>query len=99
MPYALLEAMAAGVVPIVTPVGGIPDVAQDGVHGAFVPVRDCDALAQAIAALARDRAALARMSAACRKQIAGAYSIERVTADFSSLYATLCTPREMTWAP
>jgi glycosyltransferase involved in cell wall biosynthesis len=99
MPYALLEAMAAGVVPIVTPVGGIPDVAQDGVHGAFVPVQDCDALAQAIAALARDRAALARMSAACRKQIAGAYSIERVTADFSSLYSSLCAPREVTWAP
>jgi len=99
MPYALLEAMASGVVPIVTPVGGIPDVVHDGVHGAFVPVRDCDAIAQAIGALARDRAALARMSAACRQRVAGAYSIERVTADFSSLYSLLCRPREMTWAP
>jgi len=99
LPYALLEAMAAGVVPVVTPVGGIPDVVQDGVHGAFVPVRDCDAIAQAIETLARDRAALSRMSAACRQRIAGAYSIERVTADFSSLYSSLCTPREMTWAP
>ena len=91
--------MAAGVVPIVTPVGGIPDVVQDGVHGAFVPVRDCDALAQAIEALARDRAALARMSAACRQRIAGAYSIERLTADFSSLYSSLCAPRGLKWAP
>jgi hypothetical protein len=99
IPYALLEAMAAGVVPIVTPVGGIPDVVQDGVHGAFVPVRDCDALAQAIEALARDRAALARMSAACRQRIAGAYSIERLTADFSSLYSSLCAPRGLKWAP
>jgi len=99
MPYALLEAMAAGVVPVVTPVGGIPDVVHDGVHGAFVPVRDCDALAQAIGALARDRAALARMSAACRQRVAGAYSIERVAADFASLYSSLSTPREMTWAP
>ena len=99
LPYALLEAMAAGVVPIVTPVGAIPDVVQDGVHGVLVPVQDCDAIAEAIGALSRDRAALARMSAACRKRIAGAYSIDRVAGGFANLYSSLCGPREMTWAP
>lgn len=99
LPYALLEAMAAGVVPVVTRVGGIPDVVHEGVHGTFVPVQDADAIARAIEALARDRAALARMSAACRKRIAGSYSIERVAADFSILYSSLSKPREMTWAP
>jgi glycosyltransferase involved in cell wall biosynthesis len=64
-----------------------------------VPVGACDAIALAIAALSHDRAALARMSAACRKRIAAAYSIERVAASFSTLYASLCTPREMKWAP
>jgi glycosyltransferase involved in cell wall biosynthesis len=87
------------VVPIVTPVGGIPDVVQEGAHGLFVPLRDSDAIAQSIAALSQDRAALARMSAACRKRIAGAYSIERLATDFSGLYASLTTPREVTWAP
>jgi len=99
LPYALLEAMAAGVVPIVTPVGGIPDVVQEGVHGTFVPVRDADAIARAIATLSHDRALLARMSAACRKRIAGGYSIERLATDFAGLYSSLSTPREMTWAP
>jgi glycosyltransferase involved in cell wall biosynthesis len=99
LPYALLEAMAAGVVPVVTRVGGIPDVVQDGVHGRFVPLQDADAIAQAIEALSHDRALLARMSAACRKRIAGAYSIERVAGEFSSLYSTLCAPRVMTWVP
>ena len=99
LPYALLEAMAAGVVPVATAVGGIPDVMQEAVHGRFVPAGDADAIAQAIEALARDRAALARMSAACRKRIAGAYSIERVAADFAQLYASLSAPREVTWAP
>lgn len=99
LPYALLEAMAAGVVPIVTPVGAIPDVVQEGVHGVLVPTRDCDAIAEAIAALSRDRALLARMSAACRKRIAGGYSIERVAGGFANLYSSLCGPREMTWAP
>ena len=93
LPYALLEAMAAGVVPIVTPVGAIPDVVEPGTHGLFVPVRDPRAIAQAIVRLAADRAWLVRMGAACRRRIASAYSIERVGADFSGLYAALCAAR------
>jgi glycosyltransferase involved in cell wall biosynthesis len=93
LPYALLEGMAAGVVPIVTRVGGIPDVVGEGVHGCFVPPRDAEAIARAVAALAADRAALARMSAACRKRIASGYSIDRVATGFAALYAPLVAAR------
>jgi glycosyltransferase involved in cell wall biosynthesis len=93
MPYSLLEAMAAGVVPIVTPVGAIPDVVNEGEHGLFVAPRDAEALADAIARLAGDRAMLARMSAACRARIAAAYSLERMARDFSQIYAGLCATR------
>ncbi len=93
LPYSLLEAMAAGVVPIVTAVGAIPDVVTDGEHGLFVAPRDAEAIAQAIARLAQDRAALARMSEAARKRIAAAYSLERVARDFSQLYWGLCATR------
>jgi glycosyltransferase involved in cell wall biosynthesis len=99
LPYSLLEAMAAGVVPIVTPVGAIPDMVTEGEHGVFVAARDADAIAQAIARLAADRAALARMSAASRACIAAGYSLERVARDFSRLYWDLCaarTPRTAT---
>ena len=90
LPYSLLEAMAAGVVPVVTPVGAIPDVVAEGEHGLIVPPRDAGAIAAAIERLATDKAAMARMSVACRKRIAGAYSIERVAKDFSELYWGLC---------
>jgi glycosyltransferase involved in cell wall biosynthesis len=90
LPYSLLEAMAAGVVPIVTPVGAIPDVVADGEHGVIVPPRDAEAISTAIEKLAADRVALARMGAACRKHVASAYSIERVAKDFSELYWGLC---------
>jgi glycosyltransferase involved in cell wall biosynthesis len=90
LPYSLLEAMAAGVVPVVTPVGAIPDVVADGEHGLIVPPRDAGAIAAAIQRLATDKASMARMSAACRKHVAGAYSIERVAKDFSELYWGLC---------
>ncbi|HEY5899456.1 MAG TPA: glycosyltransferase family 4 protein [Burkholderiales bacterium] len=98
LPYSLLEAMAAGVVPVVTPVGAIPDVMTEHEHGLFVAPRDAGAIAAAIATLACDRAALARMSAACRKRIGGAYSIERVAKDFSALYWALCATRAPTTA-
>lgn len=96
LPYALLESMAAGVVPVVTAVGAIPDVVQPGVHGLFVPAGEPAPIAAAIGALARDRARLARMSAACRERIAHAYSIERAAQDFGELYRKL---ESGSWAP
>ncbi len=96
LPYALLEAMAAGVVPVVTPVGGIPDVVHPGVHGLFVPVGDAAAIAAAIGELSRDRQRLARMSAACRERVAACYSIERLADDFTALYRKL---ESRSWAP
>jgi glycosyltransferase involved in cell wall biosynthesis len=93
LPYALLEGMAAGAVPVATPVGAIPDVMTDGVHGFLVPVRDSRAIAAAVERLARERALLARMSAACRKRVVGAYSIERLAEDFSVLYSRVCSAR------
>jgi glycosyltransferase involved in cell wall biosynthesis len=93
LPYALIEAMAAGAVPLVTRVGAIPDVVEEGVHGLFVPVREAGPIAEALAALAADRARLGRMSAACRRRAAAGYSIERLGAEFAALYAQLCVPR------
>jgi glycosyltransferase involved in cell wall biosynthesis len=93
LPYALLEAMAAGVVPVVTPVGAVPEVVTEGEHGVFVEPRDAEAIARALALLAADRASVLRMSAACRKRAAAAYSLERLGRDFSALYASLVQAR------
>lgn len=95
LPYALLEAMAAGLPAITTRVGGIPDVVVEGVHGLFVPVHDDYAIARAIARLANDRELLARAGNACRRRIAHSYSSERLADDFSRLYAALCASRRV----
>src|SRR5207237_8843711 len=47
LPYSLLEAMAAGVVPVVTPVGAIPAVVTAGEPGLIVPPRAAEAIALA----------------------------------------------------
>ena len=84
---ATLEAMAAGVPPIVTRVGAIPDVVTEGVHGLFVRAHDPVAISHAIQALDADRELLARMGAACRKRVSGAYSLERLASDFYRPYS------------
>jgi glycosyltransferase involved in cell wall biosynthesis len=90
LPYALLEAMAAGIPVIATPVGAIPDVVADGTHGFLVPPRDGKALAEALAVLAGDRERLSWMSRACRRRIRAAYSIDRLAREFALHYAEVC---------
>jgi glycosyltransferase involved in cell wall biosynthesis len=90
LPYALLEAMAAGIPVIATPVGAIPDVVAEGIHGSLVPPRDGKAIAEALAILAADRERLSWMSRACRRRIRAAFSIERLASEFALHYAQLC---------
>ncbi len=89
LPYALLEAMAAGIPVIATPVGAIPDVVTSNTHGLLVPPRDGRAIAQALVKLNGDREQLSWMSRACRRRIQAAYSIDRLAAELSMHYAAL----------
>lgn len=89
LPYALLEAMTCGAVPVVSRVGAIPDVVQDGVHGLIVPARDAGALADALERLATDRALLHRLALAARARVVSEYSVARLAREFTVLYRSL----------
>jgi glycosyltransferase involved in cell wall biosynthesis len=89
LPYALLESMACGVVPVTSPVGGIPDVVEDQVHGFLVPNRDPQAVADALARLAGDRSLLRRLAQAAHRRIAEAYSVPQLEMQFKMLYESL----------
>jgi glycosyltransferase involved in cell wall biosynthesis len=86
LPYALLEAMAAGCVPIVTPVAAIPDVVRSESQGFLVPARAPAGVAAAIALLDDDRTRLGRMAQAARQRISEFYTITRLAADFDAIY-------------
>jgi glycosyltransferase involved in cell wall biosynthesis len=64
LPMAVLEAMAAGLAIIATPVGGIPDAVADGVEGILVRPGDHLGLSRAIAILVEDEDLRARLAAA-----------------------------------
>jgi len=67
-PNSLLEAMAAGLAAIVTPVGAVPEIV-DGGCAVIVPVRDAKALAFAIECLANDQAWREQIASAGRARI------------------------------
>lgn len=77
MPFALLEAMAAGVCPVVMAVeSGLPELILDGVNGRVVPQGDVEAMARVIAELHNDRDQLARLGRAARETVANRFSPE-----------------------
>lgn len=86
LPYALLESMAARTPPVVSPVGAIPDVMSDGVHGVFVPSRQPEVLAKAIEQLDDDRDSISRMGEAGRERVESYYTVSRLAEDFCNLY-------------
>lgn len=89
LPYSLLEAMAAGLVPITCAVGAIPDVITDGRDGLLVPVRDPDALAEAIRWVHEHRVAAGSIAQAARRRVIQHYTIERLAGDFCGVYSRL----------
>jgi len=86
-PVALLEAMGAGVVPVVSDIAsGVPEIV-DATNGVRVPVGDVPGYANAIASFAADRDRLDAFGAAARSAVAARYDIRDRVADYQALYA------------
>lgn len=87
LPVALLEAGAAGVVPVVSDLAsGVPEIVQNGETGVRVTMGDCGAFARAIQALAADRAGLERISGAIRTLIARDWDIRVRAREYQALF-------------
>jgi glycosyltransferase involved in cell wall biosynthesis len=85
---AVIEAQAAGVPVVATPVGGIRETVVDGETGLLVPPRDPAALATAIRRLLQDRPAAEAMAAEAKRRARERFSVERVVGETLRLYGT-----------
>lgn len=91
LPNALVEAMAAGLPTIMTPVGGIPDAAPDGEVSIHVPVRDPRAISAAILALLREPALRQRMGAAAHARAQTEFTAPRAVSVISGFFGVTFT--------
>jgi glycosyltransferase involved in cell wall biosynthesis len=90
-PVALIEALAAGCIPISTSVGGVPDVLENGTYGRLVTSRDPADFAQALEAVlhAVQTRDLGAQREAGKRHVQIRYSFDRLVTDHVALYREL----------
>ena len=87
---AALEAMACGVPPVATRVGGVPELITDGMDGFLEPVGDVDAQAARVAALLSDEALYRRISEAARQTAVERFSTSLIIPQYEQYYEEVC---------
>lgn len=86
LPMALLEAMAAGCVPIASALRGVTDmVVDDGVNGLLFPVGDRKQAARLVHELDSDRLRLSRLSAGARRKVARDFAVDRMAMRYAEV--------------
>ncbi len=94
-----LEALACGVPVVASNAGGIPEVIQEGVTGALLPVGDVDGMASAAIRILSDSAGWARMSVAAaadaRQRFSESHVIGRYEATYEDALAVAASRREL----
>lgn len=91
LPLALLEAMAAGLVPVASDLAsGMRDALTPGEHGFLAPVGDAQAFADVIARLARERDLLERCGAAAAARARARFDHRVRAGAFFDLLRDLC---------
>ena len=91
-PNALVEAMALGLAPIVSPVGAIPEIIE-GIGAPVVPAKNPRALAHAIARLVSDPALCADTGAAARAAVKARYVHSTVMPILAEAWRTAAAPQ------
>jgi glycosyltransferase involved in cell wall biosynthesis len=91
LPLAVLEAMSHRLPVVVTPVGGVPELVEDGEHGFIVPVDDPDALASAFERVAADPVFRREAGEAGHQLVKDRFTFAEMSLKYEQLYYELCT--------
>jgi len=86
LPVSILEAMAARLPVISTPVGGIPEAIRDGQEGFLVSPGDTAMLSQRITELLQDRSLRSSMGENCWLRVNAVFSLDSAMGEIERLY-------------
>ena len=86
-PWALLEAMAAGLPVVATRVGAIPEIIQDGQNGLIVPPRNPESLASAVASLLSNESLRHTLGTAASQTVVNKFSLSKMVQKIERLLA------------
>lgn len=87
LPTVLLEALAAGVPVVSTPIGGVEEIVDHGRAGVLVPPGEAAPLAAAIARLLRNPDELARLAQSGRARAEARFDLDRNVATLAGWFA------------
>ena len=89
LPVTLIEAMAAGCVPVASHIRGVTDTVIDsGKSGMLFPVGNHAAAANAVTRLHRDRRLLESMSVAARETVSRSFGLQKMADRYHDVIAT-----------
>jgi sugar transferase (PEP-CTERM/EpsH1 system associated) len=86
MSNTLLEAMAVGVPPVASSVGGNPEVIEDGRSGLLFETGDSEALVAHFKTLALDARYRRQLGDNARRRVETSFSLQRMLRDYEQLY-------------
>ena len=88
---AALEAMACGVPPVATRVGGLPEVIRHGVDGYLEEAGNTDAQAGRVISLLRDEALYQEVAGAARETAAARFCSTLIIPQYEEFYRRICS--------
>lgn len=77
LPFAVLEAMGAGLPAVCTAIGGLPELIEDDETGYLVPPRDPRGLADAVLRVIQDEGRCTAMGDAARRRLEQHFTLDR----------------------
>ncbi len=89
MPNSLLEAMAAGLPAVATPVGAVPEMVREGKSGFLVPLRDAGAIAERLRRMVIDPELRKAMGTEALSIARGKYDFSVLEESLSAYYQDL----------